>query len=48
MAMAAVEGHAGEPGLYRDYRLRTIMNERADESADEQDRRHDAPAVVGG
>jgi hypothetical protein len=48
MAMAAVEGRAGEPGLYRDYRLRTIMSERADESADEQDQRQDAPAVVGG
>lgn len=27
MVMAAVDGHAGEPGLYRDYRLRQIMME---------------------
>jgi hypothetical protein len=27
IAMAAVDGHEGEPGLYRDYRLRQIMNE---------------------
>ena len=25
MGMAAVDGHGGEPGLYRDYRLRPIM-----------------------
>jgi hypothetical protein len=28
MVMAAVDGHAGEPGEYRDYRLRQIMDER--------------------
>jgi hypothetical protein len=27
IAMAAVDGHSGEPGLYRDYRLRPIMKE---------------------
>jgi hypothetical protein len=27
MVMAAVDGHAGPPGKYRDYRLRQIMNE---------------------
>ena len=27
MAMAAVDGRGGEPGLYRDYRLRPIMRE---------------------
>jgi hypothetical protein len=27
MAMAAVDGCGGEPGLYRDYRLKTIMHE---------------------
>ena len=25
MVMAAVDGHAGEPGAYRDYRLHQIM-----------------------
>jgi hypothetical protein len=29
MVMAAVDGQVGEPGDYRDYRLRQIMNERA-------------------
>src|SRR5947209_887749 len=48
MAMAAVEGRSGEPGLYRDYRLRSIMSEGADRRTKTQDRRHDAPAVVGG
>jgi hypothetical protein len=47
IAMAAVEGRDGEPGLYRDYRLRTIMSEGADGRTNTQDRRHDAPAVVG-
>jgi hypothetical protein len=28
IAMAAVDGQTGEPGLYRDYRLRPIMAER--------------------
>ena len=28
MVMAAVDGHAGDPGEYRDYRLRQIMDER--------------------
>ena len=28
MVMAAVDGHAGDPGQYRDYRLRQIMDER--------------------
>jgi len=27
MVMAAVDGHSGEPGMYRDYRLRSIMKE---------------------
>jgi len=27
MVMAALDGHSGEPGLYRDYRLRQIMKE---------------------
>ena len=27
MVMAAVNGHSGDPGLYRDYRLRQIMTE---------------------
>jgi hypothetical protein len=27
MVMATVDGHKGEPGLYRDYRLRQIMKE---------------------
>ncbi|MEP6741365.1 MAG: hypothetical protein ABJB61_02620 [bacterium] len=27
MVMAALDGHGGEPGLYRDYRLRQIMKE---------------------
>jgi len=48
MAMAAVEGRSGEPGLYRDYRLRSIMSEGADRRTKTQDRRHDASAVVGG
>ncbi|HEX3558978.1 MAG TPA: hypothetical protein VHU19_07230 [Pyrinomonadaceae bacterium] len=47
IAMAAVEGRDAEPGLYRDYRLRTIMSEGADKRTNSQDRRHDAPAVVG-
>lgn len=29
IAMAAVDGRRGEPGLYRDYQLRLIMSERA-------------------
>jgi hypothetical protein len=29
IVMAAVDGHDGEPGLYRDYRLRQIMTEQA-------------------
>jgi hypothetical protein len=28
IAVAAVEGHAGEPGQYRDYKLRPLMDER--------------------
>ena len=38
MVMAAVDGQVGEPGDYRDYRLRQIMNERApvNQSADHQ------------
>ena len=48
MAMAAVEGHDGEPGLYRDYRLRSIMSEQANGQTDARDRQHDAQAVVGG
>jgi len=38
MVMAAVDGQVGEPGDYRDYRLRQIMNERApvNQSAEHQ------------
>ncbi len=28
MALAAVDGHAGSPGEFRDYRLKTIMEEK--------------------
>jgi hypothetical protein len=28
IAMAAVDGHEGNPNRYRDYRLRLIMNEQ--------------------
>jgi hypothetical protein len=34
MAMAAVDGRGGEPGLYRDYRLRTIMREASTQPAE--------------
>ena len=33
IAMAAVEGRSGEPGLYRDYQLRQIMQESKNASA---------------
>ena len=33
IALAAVEGRVGEPGKYRDYRLRQIMQEKAEKSA---------------
>ena len=33
MVLAALDGHAGEPGQYRDYRLRQIMKEQADTTA---------------
>lgn len=32
MVMAALDGHEGEPGLYRDYRLREIMKEESNHS----------------
>lgn len=41
MAMAAIEGQAGEPGLYRDYKLRQIMQAVPTHSAQPE------PSVVG-
>jgi len=35
MVMAAVDGHEGEPGNYRDYRLRQIMKESTAASVDD-------------
>jgi hypothetical protein len=37
IAMAAVEGREGEPGQYRDYKLRPIMGERASPAAPTRD-----------
>jgi hypothetical protein len=37
IAMAAVEGREGEPGQYRDYRLRPVMGERAPHAAEARD-----------
>lgn len=34
ISMAAVEGHAGDPHEYRDYRLRPVMSERPAHAAD--------------
>ena len=34
IAMAAVDGRGGEPGLYRDYRLRSIMREASTQPAE--------------
>lgn len=36
MAMAAIEGRNGNPGAYRDYRLRQIMQEQAGHQPDRQ------------
>lgn len=33
IAMAAIEGHAGEPGQYRDYKLRLIMDNKTARAA---------------
>lgn len=41
MAMAAIEGQAGDPGLYRDYKLRQIMQSAPSHSAQPE------PSVVG-
>jgi hypothetical protein len=36
MVMAAIEGHSGSPGLYRDYKLRQIMKMDSNEMREQQ------------
>jgi hypothetical protein len=48
IVMAAVDGHGGEPGLYRDYRLRLIMQQAVRSAGVESRPRPDARPSISG
>ena len=45
IAMAAVDGQPGEPGLYRDYRLRQIMRAEPEPLLQKQQAASEQPTV---
>ena len=46
IAMAAVDGQTGEPGLYRDYRLRQIMQAKPESLLQRQQSGSGQPTVL--